>query len=56
METDLLTLFGLAHWRYYVLTIMVLKTDIAALRVNTMRDDALVPKVARASAGMILAV
>ena len=29
---------------------------ILALEVNTMPDDALAPKVAKASAGMILAV
>ena len=37
-----------------MLTLMML--DIPALGANTMPADALAPKVARASAGMVLAV
>ena len=38
------------------LTLLVLETDFSGLGINTMPDDALTPKIARASAGMVLAV
>ena len=39
-----------------ILTLLMMETDIQVLGVNTMPADALAPKVARASAGMVLAV
>ena len=39
-----------------VLTLLMLEMDIPILGVSTMSADALAPKVARASAGMVLAV
>ena len=39
-----------------MLILLMLETDIPALGVKTMPVDALAPKVARAPAGMVLAV
>ena len=39
-----------------ILTLVMLEIEYSALEVNILPDDALVPKVARASAGMVLAV
>ena len=38
------------------LTLLVLKTEHSGFRVNTIPADALASKVARASAGVVLAV
>ena len=41
---------------YVFLIILMLETEYMALGINTIPADALTPKVARASAGMVLAV
>ena len=39
-----------------ILTLVMLEKEYSALEVNILPADALAPKVARASAGMVLAV
>ena len=41
---------------FIYLTILMLRRNIPAMGGNTMPADALAPKVARASAGMVLAL
>ena len=41
---------------YRFLTLLMLETEFFGFGVNTMPADALAPEVARASAGMVLAV
>ena len=43
----------LLHQEYFTNSYMMLETDYSGFGINTLLPDALTPKVARASAGMV---